>query len=88
MPQLMLDENSSVKTVQALKLKLIDAVLEKEDISIDFSSVSRLDLAVLQLIMAAVKSARQHGTKVKFKNVSESIRTQFELAGLMKKNKE
>lgn len=88
MPQLILRENTSIKTIKTLHDQLRDALAEDGEIAIDFSQLSRVDLSVVQLILSAVKSARKSGRTLKFKHVSEEIRSQFQLAGLMKKWKE
>ncbi|MFW6365479.1 MAG: STAS domain-containing protein [Spirochaetota bacterium] len=88
MPEIILDENTSVRNIHALKEKLLDAVSTNEEVLLDFSNLERVDLSVVQLVLAALKSVRQNGQTIKFKHVSDGIRSQFQLAGLMKKGKE
>jgi len=76
------DEECSVKKVKSLynELKL---ELEKEpEVFVDFSSVKRVDLSVVQLIISAAREARLRGKTIKLKGVNDHVKHQFQTGGL------
>ncbi|HRX15034.1 MAG: STAS domain-containing protein [Spirochaetes bacterium] len=88
MSELIMEQNSSVKTVSNIKKQLLQIIDSEKELVIDFKSITSIDLAIAQLLISAVKYARKKSVAVKFKNVSDEIRNQLQLTGLIKRNKE
>ncbi len=84
MKEIVLKEDTSVKTIKALHQTIAGALDTDSEIVIDFSRVKRLDLAVVQLILAAAREARKSNKSLRMKSVSEPVRRQMWLGGLMK----
>lgn len=84
MKEIILKEDAGVKTIKLLHQTLADALDAESEIVLDFSNVKRLDLAVVQLIYAAGKEARRNNKALKMKSVSEAVKRQMWLGGLMK----
>lgn len=88
MAELIMESNSSVKTVSTIKKQFLQMIDTEKELVVDFKSINRIDLAIAQLLISAVKYARKKSVTVKFKNVSNDIRNQLQLTGLIKRNKE
>ncbi len=84
MPQITLHENTSIKTIHTFHKLLQQAVKEGEDIALNFEKTRRLDLSVIQCLMAAVKSVRGTTISISFMNVPEEVKYQFRITGLVK----
>ncbi len=52
------------------------------ELIIDFKSVKRVDLSIVQVLTAVVRMARKDGRVVKFKSLSEDVKNQMILCGL------
>ncbi len=84
MALLELTEETGIKTIREFHgtlLKLLDA---NEEITLDFSRVGRIDLALAQVLIAAQKTARNENKIIKLKKVSPELRQQLVIAGLVK----
>ena len=69
-----------ISTIAELKAELIDAIDTAGNVSLDLSSVTRIDAAGLQLRCALVKHGETNGQKVKWVGHSAAI---FRAASLL-----
>jgi len=53
-----------------------------DEVMIDFSRVKRVDLSIVQVIIAAGREARGSGKMIKLKGVSDTIKKQMHICGL------
>lgn len=80
---MVLDENISIKNIKNFSEKLKDEISNSEGpVILDFSEVKRVDLSVVQVVMAAGRSARSVNKSIKLKNVSDTVKNQMQLCGL------
>ena len=72
-------ENISEITIYEVE-KLKDVFLEllqKDIISLDMQSITKVDIVGIQLLISLLKSAESVGKDVKIENISESVREQI-----------
>lgn len=84
MREILLDERTGVKTIRDLHDALRDALSSGEEVVLDFSGMERMDLSVLQVLMAAQRAARRDKRVLKLKKVPPRVRAQLQIAGLAK----
>lgn len=84
MKEIVLKEDVGVKTIKELHQTIAGAFDTDSEIVLDFSNVKRLDLAVVQLVLAAAREAKKSNKSLRMKSVSEPVRRQMWLGGLMK----
>ncbi|HOO72507.1 MAG TPA: STAS domain-containing protein [Spirochaetota bacterium] len=77
-----LKENTSVKNIGSVYKQIGTELDKSDDVLLDFSRLNRLDLSVIQLIIAAARYAREQGKTIRLKSVSEQIRWQLEMCGI------
>ncbi len=80
----MIIENDSigVKYVKNFYSDLEEELNESEEVIVDFSSVKRIDLSVVQAIIVIGREAREKGKIVKLKSVSDDVKKQMQICGL------
>ena len=61
---LVIEGELTVFTVHELKVRLLAALGEGQPLQVDLSGVSEVDGAGIQLLLAAQREARQHGTAI------------------------
>ena len=71
-----------VKIVEEFYADLMDELDGSDDVIIDFTDVSRVDLSVMQVIIVAGRYAKDLGKVVKLKSVSREMKYQMFLCGL------
>ena len=77
-----LNENTSVKTIRQLYDELQDELEKNEEVIVDFSKVKRMDLSVVQLILAAGRYARDGDKTLRLKSVSDHLKKQMSICGI------
>ena len=77
-----LNENTSVKTIRQFYKELQDELEKNEEVIVDFSKVRRMDLSVVQLILAAGRYARDGGKTLRLKSVSDHLKSQMNICGI------
>ncbi|MCP4133593.1 MAG: STAS domain-containing protein [bacterium] len=77
-----LNENIGVKTIKEFHSSLSDELKNNDEIIIDFSAIKRVDLSVVQVIIAAGRKARKEGKTIKLKQVADAIKEQMQICGL------
>lgn len=77
-----LRENTGVKNVGSFHQSLVKAFREDADILIDFSETRRLDLSVMQVLIAAGREARAKSKTFRMRGASETVRRQLSICGL------
>lgn len=76
--------DSGIKTIAELHKKFSEAVMKKDELLLNFSSVEKVDLSVIQLVYASMKQAKKNGTVLKFRGLSPELKKQFKLCGMIK----
>jgi anti-anti-sigma regulatory factor len=79
-----LPENLSVKNIKDFYVRLGNGIRNESEIILDFTNVRRVDLSVVQVLMAANRDFAKKGKQIKLKSVSENIKNQLHLAGFLK----
>ena len=79
-----LSEEIGIKRIMELYSQLSDVLSKESEITLDFSRVVRVDLSVVQVIMAALRESRKSEKKIMLKSLSKDVRKQFQLSGMMK----
>ncbi len=75
-------ENAGVKNVRALYEKIAGELGQGDEVLLDFSRVARLDLSLVQLVVAAARYARERGKTIRLRAVSDRIREQLDICGV------
>ena len=77
-----LGENVGVKSVRSFHQSLVKAFRDDSEIIIDFSGTRRLDLSVVQVLIAAGREARAASKTFRMRGASETVRQQLAMCGL------
>ncbi|MBP7605060.1 MAG: STAS domain-containing protein [Spirochaetes bacterium] len=77
-----LGENVGVKSVRSFHRSLVKAFRDDADIVIDFSGTRRLDLSIVQVLIAAGREARAGSKTFRMRGASETVRQQLAICGL------
>ncbi|MBN2039830.1 MAG: STAS domain-containing protein [Spirochaetes bacterium] len=75
------NENIGVKTVKKFYLELKELLKKEAEIILDLQNVKRLDLSVVQVLIAANRECMKNNKSIKLKSVSKDIKRQLYLAG-------
>lgn len=76
-----LDENIGIKTIKKFHLDLKELLKKETEIILDFKNVKRLDLSVVQVLIAANRKYAKNNKNIKLKSVSKDIKRQLYLSG-------
>ncbi|MDY6935465.1 MAG: STAS domain-containing protein [Spirochaetota bacterium] len=79
-----LSEEIGIKRIREFYSQLSDVLSKESEITLDFSRVVRVDLSVVQVIMAALRESRKSEKKIMLKSLSRDVKKQFQLSGMMK----
>ena len=79
-----LDNSLNIKSVKGFYEKLKELIEKHDEIILDFKSVESVDLSVLQVLFAAGRTMKQNGKNIKYKSLTEGIKRQFYIFGLIK----
>jgi anti-anti-sigma regulatory factor len=79
---MVLEADLSIKTVKTFYESLQKELQENDRVNLDFSRVHRIDLSIIQVIIAAGREARDRGKVLRMKSVPEEIRNQMHICGL------
>lgn len=71
-----------IKQVKGFYNRLKEEFRTGPEIIVDFRNVRRIDLSVVQVLVALNRNARNEGKTVKLKSISEDVRSQMNLCGL------
>jgi anti-anti-sigma regulatory factor len=77
-----LREDIGIRNIKNFYSQLKDRMKDESGITLDFSKVRRIDLSVIQVIMAARKKLRGMNKEIFFKSVSDEISKQLSLCGI------
>ena len=77
-------ENAGVRTIGTMKSELLALLDRGEGVTIDFSAVKRLDLSVVQVVIAAQKEAKKRHQQIRLAGLSEEVKRQLFLCGVVK----
>lgn len=62
--RLVLDGEQTIRGVESLRSRLLDALRDKATVEIDVDGATVIDVSVIQLMLAARNSARRSGGKI------------------------
>ncbi len=80
-----LEGGATIAEADALRVRLSEAVESTSKVLINLSHVTRMDLAGIQVLYAARKSATAHGVAFHLTGtVSDAVREAFEAGGFVK----
>ncbi len=77
-----LDSDTGIKKIKELHSAVIDEFAMSDEIVIDFTAVERVDLSVVQLIMAVGRAAKAAGKTIKLKSVPRFVKHQMQICGI------
>lgn len=75
-------ENLGVKNISSFYKSLKEEYMGNDEIVIDFKNVKRIDLSVVQVVVAAGRSGGKEGKQVKLKSLSDDVKNQIMLCGM------
>ena len=84
MESIAVQEDIGVRHIKEFYLFFSEVLGREDEITLDFSAVKDIDLSVAQVLMAARRLAKNEKKVLKLKNVSEEVRKQLQLTGLVK----
>ena len=79
---MLVSEDIGIKKIHDFYRDLASELNSSDEIVLDFVNVARVDLSVIQVIIAAGRKAREQGKTIKLKSVSEVIKQQMQVCGL------
>ena len=77
--QVKLDGNLNIQKVESLYSELLKTVDGKNNVQLDFSEVTDIDFAALQLLYSFNKSCLDNGRSMEIVNIASPVRNRFEL---------
>jgi anti-anti-sigma regulatory factor len=77
-----LEPDISVKKINELHAAIVDEFKTGDEVLIDFSDVERVDLSVVQLIIASGRAAKTSGKTIKLKSVPRFVKHQMQICGV------
>jgi len=82
MSTIIVDENIGVKQVKVFYETLKEESEKEDDIILDFSSVRRVDLSIIQLLISFQGHIKEKKKIMKIKNISDDLMDQLKITGL------
>ncbi len=76
------EENLSIKHSKKFYESFDHELKAGDEVIVDFSRVKRIDLAIVQILVAAGRKARLEGKTIKLKSMSPEVRNQMKFCGL------
>jgi anti-anti-sigma regulatory factor len=76
------EENLTIKNSKKFYDDFAEEFKKGDEIVMDFSQVKRIDLSIVQIIVAAGRKARQEGKTIKLKSVLPEVKDQMMFCGL------
>jgi anti-anti-sigma regulatory factor len=77
-----LEPDIGVKKIKELHAAILDEFKKSDEVLIDFTDIERVDLSVVQLIMASGRAARYGGKTIKLKSVPRFVKYQMQICGI------
>ena len=77
-------ENAGVRTIGTMKDDLLALLDKGGGVTIDFAAVKRLDLSVVQVVIAAQKEAKKRRQTVRLAGLGADVKKQLFLCGVIK----
>ena len=77
-----LEPEINVKKIKELHAAILDEFKSGDEVLMDFTDVERVDLAVVQVILAAGRAAKAAGKTVKLKSVPRFVKHQMQICGV------
>jgi anti-anti-sigma regulatory factor len=75
------DASAGIRSALIIKEKIMKAINSGECVC-DFTDLKRLDCALAQIVVSAMKEGRSRGIKVKIKGLSPEVTEQFMYCGI------
>ncbi len=76
------EENLNIKHSKKFYESFDHELKAGDEVIVDFSRVKRIDLSIVQILVAAGRKARQEGKTIKLKSMSPEVRNQMKFCGL------
>jgi anti-anti-sigma regulatory factor len=80
-----LREDLGIRNIKDFFSQLKTAMSDEADLILDFSNLRRLDLSVVQVIMAANRELLKKGKKIILKSASKDVKKQLFISGFAKR---
>ncbi|MFH0976783.1 MAG: STAS domain-containing protein [Spirochaetota bacterium] len=80
-----LREDLGIRNIKDFFSQIKTAVKDEGEITLDFSKMRRLDLSVIQVIMAANRELLKKGRKIILKSASKDVKKQLFICGFAKR---
>lgn len=77
-----IDRELSIKTISSFYSSLKNEMDDSNEVELDFTGVSRIDAAVAQVIISAVRKAREQNAVMHFTGISPELKKLMKLAGI------
>ena len=77
-------EKTGIKTAEKLKEDILSQLDRKEELTIDFAAVRRIDLSVAQIVIAAGREAKKRNLAFRLTGLSSDVKRQLRLCGVIK----
>lgn len=74
-------ENFTIYEIKELKDKFLEEFQQSKDIQIDLSSVTKIDMTAIQLLLSLKKSCDNQNKSFEIKNIDANIFRAFQLSG-------
>jgi len=84
MESIAVQEDIGIKSIREFYLFFSEVLGREDEITLDFAAVEGIDLSVAQVLMAARRLAKSEKKVLKLKNVSDAVRKQLQITGLVK----
>ena len=84
MESIAVQEDIGIKSIREFHIFLGEVLGREDEITLDFAAVEGIDLSVAQVLMAARRLAKSEKKVLKLKNVSDAVRKQLQITGLVK----
>ncbi len=78
-----LNEDLGIKNIRTFHAVMNRALSENDSFALDFSTVKRVDLSVLQVIKSAELKAKRENKVIRYRGISDRLKSQFKIFGLM-----
>ncbi len=77
-----LESDIGIKKIKELYATVMDEFTTSDEVVIDFADVERVDLSVIQIIMAVGRAAKAAGKTIRLKSVPRFVKYQMQICGI------
>ena len=73
-----------LNNIRSFYTDLSESITENNEVILDFKNLDRIDAALLQVVVSGQQFARFENKIIKIKNISDEIKRQLKISGLIK----